>query len=89
VTAAVDLSALVLPDRHPPTEFLADVTHAEQAGVHTMWTYDHLVWPQLRNGPWYGCVQQPRVPFTVASVGPRGLELAVMRGCPTDPTVRR
>jgi alkanesulfonate monooxygenase SsuD/methylene tetrahydromethanopterin reductase-like flavin-dependent oxidoreductase (luciferase family) len=56
VTVAVDLSALVLPDRHPPAEFLADVTHAEQAGVHTVWTYDHLMWPQLRNGPWYGCV---------------------------------
>lgn len=54
--ATVDLSVLVLPDRHPPAEFLADVADAEQAGVRTVWTYDHLVWPRLRNGPWYGCV---------------------------------
>jgi alkanesulfonate monooxygenase SsuD/methylene tetrahydromethanopterin reductase-like flavin-dependent oxidoreductase (luciferase family) len=56
VTAAVDLSAVVLPDRHPPAEFLADVTQAEQAGVRTVWTYDHLVWPRMRDRPWYGCV---------------------------------
>ena len=50
------LSALVLPDRHPPAAFLADVREAEQAGVRTVWTYDHLMWPQLRSGPWYGSV---------------------------------
>lgn len=51
-----ELSALVLPDRHPPAEFLADVRAAEQAGVRTVWTYDHLTWPRLADGPWYGCV---------------------------------
>ena len=48
--------AIVLPDRHPPAEFLADVRTVEQAGARTVWTYDHLVWPQLGDGPWYGCV---------------------------------
>lgn len=56
MTAAVALSAIVLPDRHPPAIFLADVARAEQAGVRTVWTYDHLMWPPLRDGPWYGCV---------------------------------
>ena len=56
MTSRVDLSALVLPDRHPPAEFLADVAEAEQAGVRTVWTYDHLMWPRLRDSPWYGCV---------------------------------
>lgn len=50
------LSALVLPDRHPPAAFLDDVARAEDAGVHTVWTYDHLMWPQLQDSPWYGCV---------------------------------
>jgi alkanesulfonate monooxygenase SsuD/methylene tetrahydromethanopterin reductase-like flavin-dependent oxidoreductase (luciferase family) len=52
----VALSAIVLPDRHPPAEFLADVAEAERAGVRTVWTYDHLTWPLLADGPWYGCV---------------------------------
>ena len=56
MTASVRLSALVLPDRHPPATFLADVEQAEQVGVHTVWTYDHLMWPQLADSPWYGCV---------------------------------
>ena len=51
-----ELSALVLPDRHPPAAFLADVQAAERAGVRTVWTYDHLTWPRLADGPWYGCV---------------------------------
>jgi alkanesulfonate monooxygenase SsuD/methylene tetrahydromethanopterin reductase-like flavin-dependent oxidoreductase (luciferase family) len=50
------LSALVLPDRHPPAAFLRDVAQAEDAGVRTVWTYDHLMWPQLKDGPWYGCI---------------------------------
>jgi alkanesulfonate monooxygenase SsuD/methylene tetrahydromethanopterin reductase-like flavin-dependent oxidoreductase (luciferase family) len=50
------LSALVLPDRHPVAAFLADVRAAEDAGVRTVWTYDHLTWPLLADGPWYGAV---------------------------------
>jgi alkanesulfonate monooxygenase SsuD/methylene tetrahydromethanopterin reductase-like flavin-dependent oxidoreductase (luciferase family) len=56
VTPPLALSALVLPDRHPPAAFLADVAHAERTGVRTVWTYDHLTWPLLADGPWYGCV---------------------------------
>jgi alkanesulfonate monooxygenase SsuD/methylene tetrahydromethanopterin reductase-like flavin-dependent oxidoreductase (luciferase family) len=29
---------------------------AEQAGVATSWTYDHLSWRSLRDGPWLGSV---------------------------------
>lgn len=50
------VSAVVLPDRSPGTEFLADVREAERAGVRTVWTYDHLTWPLLADGPWYGAV---------------------------------
>jgi alkanesulfonate monooxygenase SsuD/methylene tetrahydromethanopterin reductase-like flavin-dependent oxidoreductase (luciferase family) len=32
------------------------VAQAEDAGVRTVWTYDHLMWPQLKDGPWYGCI---------------------------------
>lgn len=52
----VAVSALVLPDRHPPGAFLDDVRLAEQAGVRTVWTYDHLTWPRLRDQAWYGSV---------------------------------
>lgn len=50
------LSAVVLPDRHPIGTFLDDVRAAEAAGVRTVWTYDHLSWPLLRQNPWYGAV---------------------------------
>ena len=63
VGAAVDtgavtpeLSAVVLPDRHPVATFLDEVRAAEAAGVRTVWTYDHLTWPLLRDNPWYGAV---------------------------------
>jgi alkanesulfonate monooxygenase SsuD/methylene tetrahydromethanopterin reductase-like flavin-dependent oxidoreductase (luciferase family) len=51
-----DLSVLVLPDRHPVSTFLAEVQEAERAGVRGVWTYDHLTWPLLADGPWYGAV---------------------------------
>ena len=54
--ATLALSALVLPDRHPVSSFLADVRDAERAGVRAVWTYDHLTWPLLADGPWYGAV---------------------------------
>ena len=50
------VSAVVLPDRDPATEFLPDVREAERAGMRTVWTYDHLTWPLLADGPWYGAV---------------------------------
>jgi alkanesulfonate monooxygenase SsuD/methylene tetrahydromethanopterin reductase-like flavin-dependent oxidoreductase (luciferase family) len=56
MTDQIELSAIVLSDRHPPREFLADVAQAEQVGVRTVWAYDHLVWPQLAGRPWYGSI---------------------------------
>ena len=50
------LSAVVLPDRFPVSEFLADVREIERAGLRTAWTYDHLTWPLLADGPWFGAV---------------------------------
>jgi alkanesulfonate monooxygenase SsuD/methylene tetrahydromethanopterin reductase-like flavin-dependent oxidoreductase (luciferase family) len=58
------LSAVVLPDRHPVSTFLDDVRAAEAAGVGTVWTYDHLRWPLLRDNPWYGAV-----PLLAAAAG--------------------
>ncbi|MBB3675144.1 LLM class flavin-dependent oxidoreductase [Modestobacter versicolor] len=50
------LSALVLPDRHPVSTFVAEVQDAERFGVRAVFTYDHLTWPLLADGPWYGAV---------------------------------
>jgi alkanesulfonate monooxygenase SsuD/methylene tetrahydromethanopterin reductase-like flavin-dependent oxidoreductase (luciferase family) len=71
-----ELSALVLPDRHPPAEFLADVRDAEQAGVRTVWTYDHLTWPRLADGPWYGCVPLLAAAAVVTTTVRLGLQVA-------------
>jgi alkanesulfonate monooxygenase SsuD/methylene tetrahydromethanopterin reductase-like flavin-dependent oxidoreductase (luciferase family) len=61
------LSAIVLPDRHPIATFLDDVRAAEEAGVGTVWTYDHLRWPLLADNPWYGAV-----PLLAAAAGVTG-----------------
>ncbi|MEU9889790.1 LLM class flavin-dependent oxidoreductase [Sphaerisporangium sp. NPDC051011] len=61
------LSALVLPDRDPPAAFVADVQNAEAAGVRTVWTYDHLTWPALRERPWYAAV--PMLAAAAAATG--------------------
>jgi alkanesulfonate monooxygenase SsuD/methylene tetrahydromethanopterin reductase-like flavin-dependent oxidoreductase (luciferase family) len=37
---------------------------AEQRGFHTAWTYDHLSWRSLRDGPWHGAV-----PLLAAAAG--------------------
>ena len=60
----IALSAVVLPDRHPISTFLAEVREAEAAGVHAVWTYDHLTWPLLKDNPWYGMV-----PLLAAAAG--------------------
>jgi alkanesulfonate monooxygenase SsuD/methylene tetrahydromethanopterin reductase-like flavin-dependent oxidoreductase (luciferase family) len=72
----LDLSAIVLPDRHPPREFLADVAAAEQFGVRTVWTYDHLVWSQLADGPWYGSVPLLAAAAVVTTRARLGLQVA-------------
>ena len=53
---SIELSAIVLPDRHPPALFLDDVREAEDFGVRTVWTYDRLTWTKLADNPWYACV---------------------------------
>lgn len=71
-----ELSALVLPDRHPPAAFLADVRDAERAGVRTVWTYDHLTWPLLADSPWYGSVPMLAAAAAATSTVRLGLQVA-------------
>lgn len=70
------LSALVLPDRHPASTFLAEVRAAESAGVRTVWTYDHLTWPLLAGNPWYGCVPLLAAAAVVTSRVRLGVQVA-------------
>jgi alkanesulfonate monooxygenase SsuD/methylene tetrahydromethanopterin reductase-like flavin-dependent oxidoreductase (luciferase family) len=52
---ALRVGAVILPDLRWP-EALAQWRDAEARGFHTAWTYDHLSWRSLRNGPWLGTV---------------------------------
>jgi alkanesulfonate monooxygenase SsuD/methylene tetrahydromethanopterin reductase-like flavin-dependent oxidoreductase (luciferase family) len=52
----LDLSVIILPDADPWTVFLDEALAAEAAGVRTVWTYDHLSWKDLRDGPWHATV---------------------------------
>jgi alkanesulfonate monooxygenase SsuD/methylene tetrahydromethanopterin reductase-like flavin-dependent oxidoreductase (luciferase family) len=56
MTRRLDLSAIVLSDRHPVGDLLDDVVEAESFGVRTVWFYDHLTWPRFADRPWYGTV---------------------------------
>src|SRR5207248_810861 len=80
----VRLGVCILPElRWPEQRRLWQ--RAEELGFDHAWTYDHLAWRSLRDGPWYsareaqtspGCVEQPRVPFAIAATGRRGMRLA-------------
>nr|WP_246315753.1 LLM class flavin-dependent oxidoreductase [Kineococcus aurantiacus] len=49
------MSCVVLNDLHP-ADFTATARTAEEAGVRTVFSYDHLSWRDLRDGPWYAAV---------------------------------
>jgi alkanesulfonate monooxygenase SsuD/methylene tetrahydromethanopterin reductase-like flavin-dependent oxidoreductase (luciferase family) len=51
----VDLSCVVLNDLHPHA-FADTARTAEEAGVRTVFSYDHLSWRDLRDGPWFAAV---------------------------------
>jgi alkanesulfonate monooxygenase SsuD/methylene tetrahydromethanopterin reductase-like flavin-dependent oxidoreductase (luciferase family) len=72
----ISLSALVLPDRHPISTFLAEVREAEAAGLPAVWTYDHLTWPLLKDNPWYGCVPLLAAAAAVTSRVRLGVQVA-------------
>lgn len=55
-TRQPDLSAVVLPDVEDPAGFLATLRAVEDAGLRGAWTYDHLSWRHLRDGPWHAAV---------------------------------
>src|SRR3954464_8360442 len=48
---AIDVSVVILPE-HPWTEARPRWQEAEARGFRTAWTYDHLTWRSLRDGPW-------------------------------------
>ncbi|MEZ0491074.1 LLM class flavin-dependent oxidoreductase [Kineococcus sp. TBRC 1896] len=51
----MDLSCVVLNDLHPHA-FADTARTAEDGGVRTVFSYDHLSWRDLRDGPWYAAV---------------------------------
>lgn len=54
--APLALSGVVLPDVDPPARFVSTVREVEAAGLRAVWTYDHLSWRDLRDGPWHATV---------------------------------
>ena len=48
---AIDVSVVILPE-HPWAEARPRWQEAEARGFRTAWTYDHLTWRSLRDGPW-------------------------------------
>jgi hypothetical protein len=56
MTRRLDLSAIVLSDRHPVRDFLDDVVEVESFDARTVWLYDHLTWPRFADRPWHATV---------------------------------
>ena len=54
-SAGLAVGVVLLPDLRWP-DALARWREAEERGFTTAWTYDHLSWRSLRDGPWLGCV---------------------------------
>src|ERR1700759_422023 len=51
----LQIGVVVLPDLSWP-DFRDRCREAEARGFHTAWTYDHLSWRTLRDGPWLGAI---------------------------------
>src|SRR3954463_12059654 len=49
------VGVVILPDQRWPAA-LERWQDAERRGFATAWTYDHLSWRSLRDGPWLGAV---------------------------------
>ncbi len=54
---------VILPDAALPAA-LGRWTEAEARGFDSVWTYDHLAWRSLRDGPWFGAL-----PLLAAAAG--------------------
>jgi alkanesulfonate monooxygenase SsuD/methylene tetrahydromethanopterin reductase-like flavin-dependent oxidoreductase (luciferase family) len=52
---SVRVGVVILPDLSWE-QSRARWQEAEQRGFHTAWTYDHLSWRTLRDGPWLGAI---------------------------------
>jgi hypothetical protein len=48
---AIDVSVVILPE-HRWAQARPRWQEAEARGFRTAWTYDHLTWRSLRDGPW-------------------------------------
>jgi len=73
----VRLGVLVLPEFRWP-EARAIFERVEELGVDHVWTYDHLAWRTLRDGPWFGAV-----PFlTAASLATTQVRLGTLVASP-------
>ena len=54
-SGAVRLGVLILPE-HRSTEAASMWARAESMGFDHAWTYDHIAWRTLRDGPWFAVV---------------------------------
>ena len=54
-TMTLRIGVVILPDLSWP-DFRDRCREAEERGFQTAWTYDHLSWRTLRDGPWLGAV---------------------------------
>jgi alkanesulfonate monooxygenase SsuD/methylene tetrahydromethanopterin reductase-like flavin-dependent oxidoreductase (luciferase family) len=50
------LSTVILPVRRWHGGCRDQWMRAEELGFHSAYTYDHLSWRALRDGPWFGAV---------------------------------
>lgn len=72
------LSALLLPDAMPVSSFVVEAAKIESFGIQKLWTYDHLSWRDLRDGPWFAAVPL----LTAAALGTRNLRVGTQVASP-------
>src|SRR4051794_18190956 len=74
-TADVRVGVVVLPDRRW-AEARDRWVGAEELGFDHAWTYDHLAWRSLRDGPWFGAVPTLAAAATATTAIPLGFLVA-------------
>ncbi len=69
----VRVGVVILPE-HPWRTAAKQWICSEQLGFDHAWTYDHLSWRELRDGPWFGAVPT----LAAAAMATRSIRLGVM-----------
>jgi len=71
------VGVVILPE-HPWATAVAQWRRVEDLGFDHAWTYDHLAWRDLRDGPWFGAIPT----LTAAAIATTSIQIGTLVASP-------